>query len=362
MDLDTAVPPQRDGLIPSQPNTSSASLYFDAMPSMSSIFSKPRAQSRSSSPERGTRPIISAPIPIDPMQNSKAILINGGTHIGDGEDDKTTLRADHSTHLGGIEPPPPQRLLPPVQTEGVVDVNRHGNDSAYDLSTPASVHKRSPSRSDERGGGGGGTDETSIRSVPVVYTNMVPEGEDPPVGNHSQVDVSRKVSMKRSPSKLVKRRGTGKGKQTENLATNGSVRGNNGTETRRSASRTSQRSFRSGRGPVFEMVTAPPNASMADVGGAFGTGAVMAAPEHEIEDELQSGFQERVTIAESGLTRRQTVKIKKEERTLARAVLIFVAPGCLRSGVQWRCRRGFPRSSSRKARPRRIRSGLRLGN
>jgi hypothetical protein len=116
---------------------------------------------------------------------------------------------------------------------------------------------------------------------------MIPEGEDV-VSSPSQADVSWKAGVKRSPSKLVKRRGT-KGKQTENLA-NGSTKGN-GSETRRSASRTSQRSFRSGRGPVFDMVTAPPNATIADAGGRVWGWCVMAAPEGEVEDELQSGFQ-----------------------------------------------------------------------
>ena len=198
----------------------------------------------------------------------------------------------------------------PVKTEGVsVEMNRHGNDSAYDVSSPASARKRSLSHSEEHVGA---ADETSLRSVPVLYTNMVPEGEDV-VSNPSQVEVSRKVSLKRSPSKLVKRRGT-KGKQTENLA-NGSIRGDR-SEPRRSGSRTSQRSVRSNRGPVFEMVTAPPHATITDAGGAFGTGAVMAAPEGEIEDELQSGFQERVTIAESALTKKQTIKIQKDECAL----------------------------------------------
>jgi len=208
---------------------------------------------------------------------------------------------------------PPQQF-PPKRAEAV-DMNRNGNNSSvYDVSSPASTRKRSLSRSEEHGGT---NDDASLRSVPVLYTNMVPEGEDM-VSNPSQVDVSRKVSLKRSPSKLVKRRST-KGKQPEGPAS-GSVRGN-GVETKRSASRSSQRSFRSIRGPVFEMVTAPPNATINDAGGAFGTGAVMAAPENEVEDELQSGFQERVTIAESALTRRQTIKIQKEECTLS--YLIF---------------------------------------
>jgi hypothetical protein len=303
MGLDTAAP--QNGTIPppfARSNTSSTSLYFDAMPS---LFNGPRGQSRSSSPERGIKPTISAPIPTDPAHNSRATHINGHTNIGDGEDDKTTLRARGSTHGGGVLASEPQQL-PPVQTEGAVEMNRHENGSAYDVSSPASARKRSLSRSEEH-------DETSLRSIPVQYTNMVPEGEDL-VNGHPQAGTSRKVSVKRSPSKLVKRRGT-KGKQTENLA-NGSIKGD-GTETRRSASRTSQRSFRSSRGPVFDIVTAPPNATLGDVGGAFGSGAVMAAPEHEVDDELQSGFKERVTIAEHALTKKQTVKIKREECTLA---------------------------------------------
>ena len=291
-------------------NTSSTSLYFDAMPSMSSIFNKPRGQSRSSSPERGFKPIISAPIPTNPAQNSKSILINGHTTIGEGEDDKTTLRAGGSMHGDGVLASESPRQSSPVRTEPVAEMSRqNGDDSGYDVSSPASAHKRSLSRSEDHGEHGGATDDTSIRSVPVLYTNMIPEGDDV-VSSPSQADVSRKVSVKRSPSKLVKRRGT-KGKQTEYLA-NGGIRGD-GFETRRSASRTSQRSFRSGRGPVFDMVTAPPNATITDVGGAFGSGAVMAAPENEIEDEVRSGFQERVTIAESALTKRQTIKIQKEE-------------------------------------------------
>jgi hypothetical protein len=310
--IDTDMP--QDGPIPppfARSNTSSTSLYFDAMPSMSSIFNRPRGQSRSSSPERGIKPTISAPIPTDPAQNFQATPINGDTNIGDGEDDKTTLRAGGSTHGDGLllASEPPQQL-PPVQAEGAApEMDRHENDSAYDVSSPASARKRSLSRSEDHGGG---TDETSLRSVPVLYTNMIPEGEGHPANGTSQVDASRKGSVKRSPSKLIKRRGT-KSKQTENLAI-GSVKGD-GAETRRSASRTSQRSFRTTRGPVFEMVTAPPNATISDAGGAFGTGAVMTAPENELEDELQSGFHERVTIAESSLTKKQTLKIKKEECT-----------------------------------------------
>ena len=304
----------QDGPAPppfSRPNNSSTSLYFDAMPSMSSIFSRPRGQSRSSSPERAFKPTISAPIPTDPVHNSRAIFINGHTNIVDGEDDKTTLRAGGSAHGDGLLDSEPPQPLPSLQTESVVEMSRYGNGSAYDVSSPASARKRSLSYSEEHGGE---TDEASLRSVPVLYThtNMI-HGNGDLVSSPSQADVSRKVSVKRSPSKLVKRRST-KSKRTESLA-NGSVRGG-GNETRRSASRTSQRSFRSSRGPVFDMVTAPPNATISDAGGAFGTGAVMAAPGQEVDDELQSGFQERVTIAESALTRKQTVKIQKEECTL----------------------------------------------
>ena len=304
---DTAVPQDGPFLPPfTRSNTSSTSLYFDAMPSLSSIFNKPRGQSRSSSPERGFKPVISPPIP----ENSKGILINGNTNIGEGEDDKTTLRAGGSMHGDGVLASGFPRQSSPVRIEGVVETSRqYGNDSAYDVSSPASAHKRSLSRSEDHGGA---TDETSIRSVPVLYTNMIPEG-DGAASSPSQADVSQKVTVKRSPSKLVKRRGT-KGKRTENLANGGSK--GDAFESRRSGSRTSQRSFRSGRGPVFDMVTAPPNAAVTDAGGAFGAGAVMAAPEGEVEEELQSGFQERVTIAEGALTRKQTVKIQKEERTL----------------------------------------------
>ena len=311
---DTTVP--QDGPFPppfTRSNTSSTSLYFDAMPSISTIFNRPRGQSRSSSPERGFKPVISAPIPTDPAQNSKGILINGHTNIGEGEDDKTTLRAGGSTHANGVLASESPQQSTPVKTEGVLMNRQDGNDSGYDVSSPASAHKRSLSRSEDHGGA---TDEASLRSVPVLYTNMIPEGNGV-VSSPSQPDVSRKVSVKRSPSKLVKRRGT-KGKQTENLA-NSSMKGD-GCEGRRSASQTSQRSFRSGRGLVFDMVTAPPNAALTDAGGAFGAGAVMAAPEGEVEDELQSGFQERVTIAESALTKRQTVKIQKEERTLTLSI------------------------------------------
>ncbi|KAF9647861.1 hypothetical protein BDM02DRAFT_3116328 [Thelephora ganbajun] len=314
MAFDTILP--QDGSIPppfTRSNTSSTSLYFDAMPSLSSIFNRPRGQSRSSSPERGIKPAISAPVPIDPPQNPKAILINGDTNIGDGEDDKNTLRAGGSTHGGGVPVSESSRQSSLAKTEGAVEMDRHGNDSTYDVSSPASTRKRSLSRSEEHGGA---TDETSLRSIPVLYTNMIPEGEDL-AGSPSQADASRKVSMKRGPSKLVKRRGT-KSKQTENFV-NDSIRGD-GSETKRSASRTSQRSFRSSRGPVFDMVTAPPNATISDAGGAFGTGAAMAAPENEVEDELQSGFQERVTIAESSLTRKQTIKIQKEELAVSKKI------------------------------------------
>ena len=317
MALDTT--PPHDGLVPppfTRLNNSSTSLYFDAMPSMSSIFGRPRGQSRSSSPEQVFKPTISAPIPTDPAHNSRATHINGNTNVvGDGEDDKTTLKAGDSGRGDGLLASEPPQQSPLVQTESVDEMSRHGNGSAYDVSSPASARKRSLSYSEDHGGV---TDEASLRSVPVLYThtNVIP-GSGDIVSSPSQVDVSRKVSMKRSPSKLVKRRST-KSKQTENLA-NGSVRG----ETRRSASRTSQRSFRSSRGPVFDMVTAPPTATISDAGGAFGTGAVMAAPGQDVEDELQSGFQERVTIAEGALTRKQTIKIQKEECTLTYSRLTF---------------------------------------
>lgn len=310
MALDTTLP--QDGPFPPpfiRTNTSSTSLYFDAMPSMSSIFNKPRGQSRSSSPERAIKPVISAPIPANATQNPKAVAINGDTTIGEGEDDKNTLRAGGSMHVDGVAPPELPKHSPPIKTEGSDEMSPNGNDSANDVSSPASARKRSLSRSEDHGGA---TDETSIRSIPVLYTNMVP-GSGDLASDPSQPDVSRKVSlMKRSPSKLVKRRGT-KGKQTENLA-NGSTRGD-GSETKRSASRTSQRSFRSSRGPVFDMVTVPPRATISDAGGAFATGAVMAAPEGEVQEELQSGLQERATLAETALTRKQTVKIQKEECT-----------------------------------------------
>lgn len=360
MTLDTIAP--QDGPVPppfARSNTSSTPLlYFDAMPSMSSLFSRPRGQSRSSSPERGIKPIISAPIPTDPAQHALDTLINGDTDLGDGEDDKNTLRADETAHGGGgpaLLASEPSQQPSFTQTEGTTETSRYGNGSLYDVSDPPSVRKRSLSRSEDHGGG---TDETSIRSIPVQYTNGVPGGGNPVFANPSQTDLSRKVSVKRTPSKLVKRRST-KGKQTENLAS-GSTKGNGG-ETKRSASRSSQRSFRSSRGPVFDMVTVPPNASIGDAGGAFGTGAVMAARESEVEDELQSGFHERVTIAESALTKRQTIKIKKEERESARAgssVRRFVAHGFFCS--QWLCRRGFLGSSSRKGRLRRVPSRLRL--
>ena len=318
MALHTTTP--QDGLIPppfARSNTSSTSLYFDAMPSMSSLFNRPRGQSRSSSPERGIKQNISAPIPTtDPApqkpHHAAAALINGDTNIGDGEDDKNTLRADDSTHADNVllGSGLPRLSSSPVQAEGTAEMNRHGSGSAFDVSSPASARKRSLSRSEDHGGG---TDETSIRSVPVLYTNMIPEGEDQG-SSPSPAEAARKVSVKRSPSKLVKRRST-KGKRTENLAS-GSTRGGV-----RSTSRSSQHSFRSSRGPVFDMVTVPPNASIGDVGGAFGTGAVMAAPENDIEDELQSGFQERVTIAEGALTRKQTIKIQKEECTWTHSLL-----------------------------------------
>ena len=318
----TLSPPQ-DGLNSppfTRSNTSSTTLYFDAMPSVTSLFNKPRVQSRSSSPERGIKSLISAPIPTDSVvQTSKPIHINGHPNMAyyGGEDDKDTLRAPASpTHVDQqVEPVPasetsPQDSSPVRSSEGAVEMSRHGNESSattgYDVSSPSSARKRSLSRSEDQHGGGGATDEASLRSVPVLYTNMVPEGElDGVSANPSQTDVSRRVRVKRSPSKLVKRRGT-KSKQTEYLA--------NGGESRRSASRTSQRSFRSSRGPVFDMVTAPPNATLNDVGGAFRTGAAMAAPESEVEDELRSGLHERITIAESALTEKQAKRIHKEER------------------------------------------------
>lgn len=312
--------PSPDGGTTSPPfarsNTSSTTLYFDAMPSMSSLFSKPRVQSRSSSPQRGIKSIISAPIPTDPVQNSRPIHINGHTNMGDGEDDKTTLTAAGSTH-GDHQPAsdaPKQPSPLKVKTDGVVGMSRHANHSpTRDAPSPSSSHKRSLSRSEDHHGGV--TDERSLRSVPVVYTNLVPEREEL-LNNRSQTDVSRKVSVKRSPSKLVKRRST-KGKQTEYLVNGHSLKGEG-----RSVSRNSQRSFRSSRGPVFDMVTVPPNATVSDAGGAFGTGAVMAAPETEVEDELRSELQERLTTAELSLTKKQTSKIHKEECTLVLSIFV----------------------------------------
>jgi hypothetical protein len=314
MALDTTSSP-RDGQVSppfTRTNTSSSTLYFDPMPSVvNSFFNAPRVRSRSSSPERGIKSLISDPIPTDSAQNSKLTHINGNTNMGDVEDDKNTLKAGGSTHADDdlvFETP---QHSSPDRTESPVEMSRRGNDSsAYDPSSPSSPRKRSLSQSEDHHGGGA-TDETSLRSVPVLYTNVGPEGEHP-MGNLSHTDVSRKASVKRSPSKLVKRRGT-KSKQTEHLS-NGSVRGE-GSTNRRSTSRASQRSstFRSSRGPVFDMITAPPNATISDAGGAFGTGAVMAAPENEIEDGLQSGFHERLATAESALTRKQTIKIHKQE-------------------------------------------------
>lgn len=147
------------------------------------------------------------------------------------------------------------------------------------MSSPASAHKRSLSHSEEYVGA---ADKMSLHSVPILYTNMVPEGEDI-VSNPSQVKMSWKISLKRSPSKLSKHRGT-KGKQTENLA-NGSIRGDR-SKPRRSGSRTSQCSVRSDQGPVFEMVTTLSHATITDAGGAFGIGAIMAAPKGKIKDKL----------------------------------------------------------------------------
>jgi len=303
--------PQVGPLPPS--NNSSTSLYFDAMPSLSSIFNGPRGQSRSSSPERGIKSTISPPIPTDPAQNPKPILLNGDTNIGDGGDDKNTLRAGGSAYGDGtLTSEPLQQSPPPVKSRGLVGVemSRNGSESGFDVSSPGSTaRRRSLSRSEEHGGN---TDDASLRSLPVVHTNAVHEGGEVGSNNPSQVDVSRKVSLGRTPSKLVKRRST-KGKQTEYLV-NGS-----GT-TRRSASRTSQRSFRSNRGPVFDMVTAPPNATISNAGGAFGGGAVMAAPENEIEDELQSGFHERAATAQSALTDKQVIKIQKEELAVSKKI------------------------------------------
>jgi hypothetical protein len=116
---DTTVP--QDGPFPppfARSNTSSTSLYFDAMPSMSSIFNKPRGQSRSSSPDRGFKPFISAPIPADPRRTQRPSLINGNTNIGEGEDDKTTLKASGSTHGDGVLASESPQQLSPVKTEG----------------------------------------------------------------------------------------------------------------------------------------------------------------------------------------------------------------------------------------------------
>lgn len=359
MALDTTFPPQDGPASPTftRSNSSSTTLYFDAMPSMSSPFNKPRVQSRSSSPDRGLKSIISAPIPTDSAHNLKTMPINGDTNTADGEDDKDTLKAGGSTHAD--EHPASDATQPssPVGTGGAVEMSRYGNDSAYDVSSPSSPPRRSLSRSEDHGDV---TDGTSLRSVPVVYTNMVPDGGDL-ASNLSQTDVSRKASVKRSPSKLVKRRST-KGKQTENLSNGHNGRGE-GSGSRRSASRASQRSFRSSRGPVFDMITAPPNATIYDAGGAFSTGAVMAAPENEIEDELRSGLQERITIAECSLTRKQTLKIHKEE-----CAFVFLSPNDPLayerdlSFVQWRCRRGSPRLLNRKGRPKGPPFTLRLMN
>lgn len=295
----------------SRSSTSTTTPYFDAMPSMSSLFNGPRVQSRSSSPERGIKSIISAPTAKDPVQ---PIHISGHTNMGEGEDDKTTLKAGGSTRGddGPASGAPQQSSPPNVKTETVVGISRHATDSpapAHDGSPPVFFNKRSLSRSEDHNGGA--TDERSLRSVPVVYNeNTIPEREDL-VSKYSQSDVSRRVTMKRSPSKLVKRRST-KGKQTEYLANGHSLKGEAGA-SRRSVSRTSQRSFRSSRGPVFDMVTVPQNTTANDAGGAFGTGAVMAAPENEVEDELRDELQERLTIAERALTRKQTLKIHKEE-------------------------------------------------
>ena len=290
-------------------NTSSTTLYFDAMPSMSSLFNKPRVQSRPSSPERGIKTPISAPIPTDSVPNSNPPPINGDTNTGEVvEDDKTTLRAGGSTHGDNEIVYETTQLSSPVRTElGAPEMSRHGNDSAYDVTSAVSTRQRSSSHSEENHGTA--TDDMSLHCVPVVYANPSPEGEDV-TSNRSQTDVSRKVSAKRTPSKLVKRRST-KGKQTEYLA-NGNVRGG-GNASRRSTSQASQRSFRSSRGPIFDMVTVPPNATIENAGGAFGSGAVMAAPESEVEDEFRAGLLERATIAESNLTKKQTIRIHKEE-------------------------------------------------
>jgi len=124
--------------------------------------------------------------------------------------------------------------------------------------------------------------------------------------------------VKRSPSKLVKRRST-KGKQTQYLVNGHSAHGE-GSWNRRSVSRTSQPSYRSSRGPVFDMVTAPPDATANDAGGAFAAGAVMATSENEVEEELRSEFHERLTVAERSLTRKQTLKIQKEELAVSKRI------------------------------------------
>lgn len=315
MDNYTTSSPQEGTFHPpfTRSNTSSTTLYFEAMPSLGSLFNKPRVQSRSSSPERGIKSAINAPVPTDPVQNQRPIPINGHTNMGYGQGDKATLKAGGSTHGddGPTSDAPQQSSPVKVKAGGAVGISRQGNDSpAHDAPSPSSSHKRSLSRSDDRHGGA--TDEKSLRSLPIVYQNTIPEGEDF-VSNRSQTGVSQKVSIKRSPSKLVKRRST-KGKQAEHLVNGGS---------RRSVSRTSQRSFRSSRGPVFDMVTAPPNATLSDAGGAFGTGAVMAAPENEVEEELQSEFQERLTTAERSLTKKQTTKIHKEECAFIRLMLVY---------------------------------------
>lgn len=322
MDDHTTSPPQ-DGKIPppfTRSNTSSTTLYFDTVPSMSSLLNSPRGQSRSGSSERRIKSSISAPIPTDPAQNLNPIHINGHTNMGDGGDDKTTLRAGGSTHVDDKLASDPLQQSSPVKLkpEGAIGISRLGNNSpaTHDPSPPSSFRKRSSSRSDDHNGGL--NDERSLRSVPVVYTNTIPEGEEL-VSNRSLTDVSRKASVKRSPSKLVKRRSV-KGK-TEYLANGHSLRGE-GSVNRRPTSRTSQRSFRSSRGPVFDMVTAPPNATLDDAGGAFATGAVMAAPENEVESELRSEFQERLNTAERSLSKKQTKKILKEECALMRLIYV----------------------------------------
>lgn len=305
MDIYTISSPQ-DSTTPPRSNTSTTTLYFDAMPSMSSIFN-PHVRDRSNSPgQRGIKSVISAPIPITKL--------NGHTNMGDGEDDKTTLRAGGPSHAdGGPASETPQDSSPvKVKTETAIGMSRHGNDSpVHDLSPHSSSHRRSLSRSEDPYGDA--TDGRSLRSVPVVYADTVPGGESWE-NNRSLPNISQKVTVKRTPSKLVKRRSS-KNKRTEYLVNGHSVKGE-GSVGRRSVSRNSQRSFRSSRGPVFEMVTAPPNATVNDAGGAFGAGAVMAAPENEVEEELRSEFQERLTTAERSLTRKQTVKIQREERAL----------------------------------------------